>query len=86
MSLFKNAIESIQIGVEDYNTEDNRRHGSATRNIYAGILLLYKEKLRQLSPSDSNEVLIKKDIIPVFNKDKNVVLLAEVKTLLMFMT
>lgn len=30
----------------------------------AGILLLFKEKLRQLSPPDSEEVLIKKDVVP----------------------
>lgn len=31
------------------------------RNISSGVLLLFKEKLRQLSPEGSNEVLIKKD-------------------------
>lgn len=34
------------------------------RNISAGILLLYKEKLRSLSPDDSSEVLIKQKIKP----------------------
>lgn len=32
---------------------------SAVRNLNAGILLLYKEKLRRLSPSGTNEVLLK---------------------------
>jgi hypothetical protein len=65
MKLLKNAVESIQIGLEDYKNTDSRRRLSAVRNILAGILLLFKEKLRQASPLDSNEVLIKKDIRPV---------------------
>ena len=67
MSIMKNAIDSIQIGVEDFENEDERRNISAVRNIVAGILLLYKEKLCQLSPDESKELLIKKYIIP--NKD-----------------
>ncbi|EAW38526.1 hypothetical protein [Lyngbya sp. PCC 8106] len=65
MSLLNNAIESIQVGVEDYLLGDSRRYLSAVRNICAGILLLYKEKLCRLSPSYDREVLIKKDIRPV---------------------
>jgi hypothetical protein len=45
MSILQNAIDSIQVGVEDYNQEDERRNASAIRNIFAGILLLYKERL-----------------------------------------
>ena len=41
MSLLQNAIDSIQVGVEDYLMEDDRRYLSAVRNICAGILLLY---------------------------------------------
>jgi hypothetical protein len=52
MSLFANAIESIQIGVEDLLKNDDRRVLSAVRNIHAGVLLLCKEKLRRLSPAD----------------------------------
>ena len=52
MSLFENAIESIQIGVEDFLKNDNRRVLSAVRNVHAGILLLCKEQLHRLSPSD----------------------------------
>lgn len=62
MSLLSNAIESIQVGVEDYLKGDSKRYLSAVRNICAGILLLYKEKLCRLSPSHDKEVLIKKDI------------------------
>ena len=56
--LLKNAIDSIQIGLEDYKSSDKRRVISATRNLYAGVLLLCKEVLRRLSPSGSNDVLI----------------------------
>lgn len=57
--LLNNAIGSIQIGLEDYKSSDPRRIISATRNLYAGVLLLCKEVLRRLSPPDSNDVLIR---------------------------
>jgi len=60
--MLKNAIDSISIGIEDLWCKDERRVSSALRNIFAGILLLYKEHLRQLSPEDSNDVLIKSDL------------------------
>lgn len=72
MSLLNNAIESIQVGVEDYLMSDSKRYLSAVRNICAGILLLYKEKLCRLSPSHDKEVLIKKDIRPVDDGAGNV--------------
>ncbi len=56
--LLKNAIGSIEVGVEDYESKDPRRAASAVRNFYAGVLLLLKEKLRQESPSGSNDVLV----------------------------
>ena len=62
MSLFDNAIHSIQIGVEDFDLEDPRRIISAVRNVHAGMLLLCKEKLRRLSPD--GEVLLKQRIEP----------------------
>lgn len=65
MDLLKNAIWSIQVGVSDYDNGDQARLHSAIRNIYAGVLLLYKEKLRRLSPNDSNDVLIRKRVRPV---------------------
>ena len=73
MSLLKNAIDSIQVGVEDYlMEEDERRYLSAVRNICAGILLLYKEKLKRLSPEHDKEVLIKQFIQPIFDKKGNI--------------
>jgi hypothetical protein len=73
LSIIKNAINSIQIGIEDYENEDDRRSVSAVRNIFAGILLLYKEKLCQLSPDDNKELLIKQNIKPVQNDDGDII-------------
>lgn len=64
-TILKNAVASIQIGIEDYLSNDERRSLSAVRNLTAGILLLFKEKLRQLSPQGSEEALIKKVVRPV---------------------
>lgn len=64
MDLLTNAVESIQVGVEDYQTATRPRLLSAVRNIHAGILLLYKEALRRESPDDSDEVLLKSRNLP----------------------
>lgn len=66
-TILANAVQSIQIGIEDYQSSDPRRVLSAIRNITAGILLLFKEGLRELSPADSDEVLIKQKIQPKFD-------------------
>ena len=58
--LLQNAVVSIQLGLEDFASEDERRVISAVRNLYSGVLLLCKEVLRLLSPPDSNDILIKK--------------------------
>lgn len=68
MSMMKNAVESIQIGMEDFHTEDPRRLLSAIRNLYAGILLLFKCKLQELSPEGSKEALLKTKILPVIDE------------------
>lgn len=60
-SILQNAVFSIQIGVEDAQSSDPRRVISAIRNLYAGILLLFKEKLRRMSPPGTNDILIKVD-------------------------
>jgi hypothetical protein len=64
MSLLQNAMDSIALGLEDYQSKDPRRILSSVRNIYAGILLLFKQKLLELSPPGSNEVLIKRKMSP----------------------
>lgn len=63
-TILANAVQSIQIGIEDYQSSDSRRVLSAVRNVTARMLLLFKEKLRELSPADSDEVLIKQKIQP----------------------
>jgi DNA-directed RNA polymerase subunit M/transcription elongation factor TFIIS len=58
--LLENPVVSIQLGLEDFASKDGRRVISAVRNLYAGVLLLCKEVLRQLSPPpDSNDLLIR---------------------------
>jgi hypothetical protein len=64
MPMLKNAVESIQVGMEDFHEDDDRRVLSAIRNLYAGILLLFKYKLQQLSPDGSDEALLKTRVIP----------------------
>jgi len=66
--LLNNAAQSLRIGVEDYESTDPGRTLSSVRNITAGILLLFKEKLRELSPSQSDEVLLKQKINPKIKK------------------
>ncbi len=70
MSILKNAIDSIAIGLEDYSSPDQRRVISCTRNLFAGILLLFKHKLSVLSPVNSDEVLIKQRVLPVLDNDQ----------------
>ncbi len=77
MSLLNNAIESIQVGVEDFESADDKRNAAAMRNIAAGLLLLLKAKLCQLSPNSDPELLIKKDLIPTIREDGAVNLVAK---------
>ncbi|MDF9828092.1 RNase P subunit RPR2 [Ereboglobus sp. PH5-10] len=72
MGIFKNAIDSIVLGIEDYNSDDPRRILSSTRNLVAGILLLIKHRLAELSPSGSDEVLIKQRVLPVLDASDGV--------------
>jgi hypothetical protein len=73
MSILQNAIDSIQIGVEDFQSTDDRRSASAVRNIAAGMLLLFKEKLCELSPAYDKELLIKRDLEPESDAVGNIV-------------
>src|SRR6516165_2838278 len=57
-TLFDNAVQSIPLGVEDYQANDPRRALSSVRNFYAGVLLLAKEVLvRQVPDSAPEDVL-----------------------------
>lgn len=68
MSILKNAIDSITVGLEDFSSADQRRVISCTRNVFAGILLLFKHKLSILSPPGSDEALIKQRVLPVLDE------------------
>jgi hypothetical protein len=48
--VLENAIHSIQLGIEDFQSNDPRRPISAVRNLYAGVLLLGKQCLLQAAP------------------------------------
>ncbi|MCF8976365.1 hypothetical protein, partial [Pseudomonas edaphica] len=80
MSMMQNAVTSIQLGVEDFHSDDPRRVLSAIRNLYAGLLLLFKCKLQQLSPPGSDEVLLKTDISPVIDAETQAVIWKGKKT------
>lgn len=62
--LLDNAVLSIELGVEDYQTGDERRVLSAIRNLYAGVLLLCKQVLWNESPLGTDGSLIYKDLVP----------------------
>lgn len=52
MTILQNAIDSIQLGIEDYELikENPKRLISCTRNLFSGILLLFKYYLYTLNP------------------------------------
>lgn len=77
MDLLNNAVESIQVAIEDYDVGTPARLRSCVRSIHAGILLLFKERLRQLSPAGSNELLIKAKFKPQKREDGTVVLVGD---------
>jgi DNA-directed RNA polymerase subunit M/transcription elongation factor TFIIS len=54
-TLFDNAVQSIQLGIEDYQANDPRRAMSAVRNFYSGILLLAKVVLVRKAPNAAPE-------------------------------
>jgi len=64
-NLLKNAITSLELGIDDYFSKKENRVFSSVRNLYAGILLMYKSKLLDLCPAGTDEVLIKSKILPV---------------------
>ena len=48
--LLENAVISIRLGIEDYQSEDEGRKVSSIRNIHAGVLLLGKQCLLKKAP------------------------------------
>lgn len=74
MSILQNAIDSIAMGLEDFLSDDPKRVTSCSRNIYAGILLLFKHKLFLLGPPGSEGVLISRYMSLKFDDSQNLVL------------
>lgn len=66
MSILKNAVVSIQLGIDDFQAAQvsEERVLSAIRNLTAGLILLFKYKLKQLSPDGTDEVLLKSKVLP----------------------
>ncbi len=52
--IYRNAIIAIELGIEDYlqGNNDYRRFYSSIRNLYSGLLLLFKSKLAEISKND----------------------------------
>lgn len=59
-ALFKNGIEAIENGIEDFESGNPKRLSSAIRNVSSGVLLILKEKLRRLSAGQAEFLLSKK--------------------------
>jgi hypothetical protein len=57
-TLFDNAIWSIQLGLEDFKSNDPKRPLSAVRNFYAGLLLLAKEAIVRSAPDEDAKLLL----------------------------
>lgn len=58
--IIANGLNSIRVGLEDFDQAANdARLTSAVRNVYAGILILAKGKLYNLSPAGSRGILIR---------------------------
>lgn len=57
-SLFHNALDSIRVGIADYQSSDPGRAVSAVRNFYAGLLLLAKEVLVRQVPAVADPMAV----------------------------
>lgn len=71
--MLANAVASIRLGVEDFQAAENddARALSAIRNLTAGLLLLFKVKLQELSLIGSKEALLKQTVTPTLDTDGN---------------
>ncbi|MGJ4957743.1 hypothetical protein ACQR1H_19020 [Bradyrhizobium sp. HKCCYLRH2015] len=79
-SLFDNAIQSLQIGIEDYEHNDPKRALSAVRNFYAGTLLLAKEVLVRKAPKASVKDVLGTRFSPVLDGNGGVTFEANSRT------
>ena len=62
--LVKNAIEAIEMGIEDYESNDPKRPSSAVRNYYSGVLLLGKACLLNAAPNANPMEVIGSKFVP----------------------
>lgn len=68
--VFENAIVSLQLGIEDFQSNDDRRPVSALRNFYAGVLLLGKQCLLNVAPDDADPMaVLASRFAPMLNDD-----------------
>jgi hypothetical protein len=81
MDLLDNAIQSLQVGVEDYCVGSSPRLLSATRK-HAGIVLRFKEALYRLSSPDSNDALIMSNIVTTKDPNRKIVFVRRSKSTL----
>ncbi|TIS58441.1 MAG: hypothetical protein E5W91_08160 [Mesorhizobium sp.] len=71
--IYENAIASIRLGIQDFQSNDELRPISALRNFYAGVLLLGKQCLLNAAPDDAEpmEILASK-FAPILDDDGDV--------------
>jgi len=70
--IFENAISSIILGIEDFETGSDARMLSSARNYYAGLLLLAKECLVRAAPEADPMKVIGAKFKPVPDGDGGV--------------
>ena len=74
--LFENAVQSIILGLEDYQATNPARTLSAVRNFYAGMLLLAKEVLIRTVPDADERDLLAANYKPVPNRSGGIKIVA----------
>lgn len=67
--LFRNAVGSLQVGIEDYEDNNQNRALAAVRNFYAGLLLLAKAVLARRVPDVDPMEVIGASYKPVLDED-----------------
>jgi hypothetical protein len=63
--IFINAVKSLQLGIQDFSSNQEQRLLSAVRNFYSGLLLLGKENLIFSSPQADPTLLLASNYQPL---------------------
>jgi hypothetical protein len=66
-----NAVSSIELAVEDLESADARRILSCARNVTGGVLLLFRERLRQVTPVESPALTTAKQIVATQQQERS---------------